>query len=61
MKPWNIESDFIVDEVCVWSNANQCKKTIDNIGVIIRTLCNCVGGQMQPDFLPPLFNPSIVM
>ena len=58
-KPWNTESDFIVDEVCVRNIANQCKKAIENAGMIIRTRCNCVGCQMQPDFLPLLFNPSI--
>ena len=45
-KPWNIESDFTVDEVCVWNVANQCKKVIDNIGIIIRTRYNCAGCQM---------------
>ena len=44
--PRNIESDFIVDEVCVWNVANQCKTGIDNISMIIRTRCNIVGCQM---------------
>ena len=59
-KPWNIESDFTVDEVCVWNVANQCKKAIDNIDIIIRTRYNCAGCQMHPGFLPLLFNVTIV-
>ena len=59
-KLWNIESDFTVDEVCVWNVVNQCKKAIDNIGIIIRTRYNCAGCQMHPDFLPLLFNLTIV-
>ena len=59
-EPWSIESDFIVDEICVWNIANQCKKDIDNIDMIIQTRCNCIGWQMQPNFSPLLLNPSIV-
>ena len=59
-KPWNIESYFAVDEVCVWNVTNQCKKAIDNIGIIIRTQYNCAGYRVHPDFLPLLFNLTIV-
>ena len=32
----------------------------NNIGMIIRTPCNCVGCQIPPDFSLLLSNPSIV-
>ena len=60
-KPWNIESYFAVDEVCVWNVTNQCKKAIDNIGIIIRTQYNCAGYRVHPDFLPLLFNLTIAV
>ena len=56
-----IKADFIVDEVCVGDIANQCKKSIDNIGMIIRIRFNRVGYQMQQNFSPLLFNPSIIL
>ena len=40
---------------CVWNVANQCKRAINTIGIMIWTWYNCTGCQMHPDFLPLLF------